>query len=240
DEAANRGATCVVTTSGGPLQERAKARGDQMVSLPPGVPQRAALPYLFLPMVSALSRSGMVRALDGEMAEAVDVLTRVVDTHGPGRPTSRARPLAEAFLDRIPVIYSATPFLAPAAERWKDQINENAKTFAVWNTYPELTHNETVGWGLDDALAQRLAVVILHDPRESDRLRQRVSITRDLALRKAGFFDEVSAMGDGKLARLLSVIAIGDLVSVDLALLRKVDPTPVPVIEELKKRLAES
>jgi glucose/mannose-6-phosphate isomerase len=239
DDAARRGATCVVTTSGGILLERARERGDQVVILPPGVPQRAALPYLFLPMVSALSRNGIIRALDGDVAEAVDVLTRVVGEHGPSRPAGRAAQLADAFLHRIPVIYSATPFLEPAAERWKDQINENAKTFAVWNTYPELTHNETVGWGMDESLAQQLAVVILHDPRESDRLRQRVQITRDLALRKAGFFDEVSAIGDGKLARLLSIIAIGDLASVYLALLRKVDPTPVPVIEELKKRLAE-
>src|SRR5439155_1320596 len=126
----------------------------------------------------------------------------------------------------------------PAAGRWKDQFNENAKTFAVWNTFPELNHNETVGWGLDDALARLLHVIILRDAVEPPRLALRAAITRDLALSRAGGLDEVHAAGTGKLARLLSAVLIGDFVSWYLAVLREVDPTPVAVIDELKKRLA--
>src|SRR5207247_5124607 len=106
-------------------------------------------------------RIGVVRSFDAELREAVQVLQRVTAEHGPDRPDSPARRLAEALPGRIPVIYSAVPFLEPAAERWKDQFNENAKTFAVWNTFPELNHNETVGWGLDDALARLLHVILL-------------------------------------------------------------------------------
>jgi len=239
DEAAQRGATCVAITSGGLLAQRAQARGHQVVAVPPGIPPRAALPYLFLPMVAALSRSGIVRALDADAAEAADVLTAILNDASPEQRVGEARRLAGDFLHRIPVIYSATPFLESAAQRWKDQLNENAKTFAVWNTFPELNHNETVGWGLDDELAARLAVVVLHDPAESDRLRRRVEITRTLAFGRAGSVNEVTAAGAGALARLLSTVAIGDLASVELALLRKVDPTPVPVIDELKAQLAE-
>lgn len=240
DDASQRGATCVAVTSGGALRDRAAQRGQQTVLLPPGIPPRAALPYVFLPMVSALSRGGVVPPMDDAAHEAAEVVAAVLNAERPDAPSSRARALAGAFHGRIPVIYSATPFLEPAAQRWKDQLNENAKTFAVWNTFPELNHNETVGWGLDAALATHLAVVVLHDPHESDRLRRRVDITKDLAFGSAGSVDEVTAAGSGKLARLLSIIAIGDLVSVDLARRREVDPTPVPVIEELKKRLSES
>lgn len=239
-EAARRGATCVAITSGGTLRERAQANGHQTVIVPAGIPPRAALPYLFLPMVSALSRNGVTRVLDEEAAEAADVLAGILDDAELDAPSNESRRLAAAFLHRIPVIYSATPFLEPAAQRWKDQLNENAKTFAVWNTFPELNHNETVGWGLDADLAARLAVVVLHDGREAERLRRRVEITRDLAFARAGSVDEVTTRGTGALARLLSVIAVGDLASVYLALLRGVDPTPVAVIEELKKRLSES
>lgn len=240
DEAVQREAACVVVTSGGELLRRAQQRRHPAIVVPRGLPPRAALPYLFLPMLAVLGRTGVVRAFDADLREAVQVLQRVTAEHGPDRPTSPARRLAETLVGRIPVVYSAVPFLEPAAERWKDQFNENAKTFAVWNTFPELNHNETVGWGLDDPLARLLHVIILRDAVEPQRLAMRAAITRDLAFSRAGGIDEVRAMGTGKLARLLSAILIGDFVSWYLAVLRGVDPTPVPVIEELKRRLARS
>lgn len=238
DAAAAQGAVCVVITSGGTLLRRARERGHPAVVVPQGLPPRAALPYLFLPMLRVLQEMGVVRAFDAECREAVQVLRRIAEAEDPGRSDTPTRRLAQRLLGRIPVVYSATPFLEPAAERWKDQFNENAKTFAVWNTFPELNHNETVGWGLDDALARVLHVIVLRDAAEADRLALRVSVTREIAFRRAAGLDEVRAAGDGKLARLLSVILMGDLVSWHLAVLRGVDPTPVAVIDELKQRLA--
>lgn len=238
-EAVDRDAACVAITSGGHLLHQARERGHPTVVVPGGIPPRAALPYLFLPMVAVLSRAGICRSFDGELQEAAEVLRRVVEAHGPSRADGGARQIAGRLSGRIPVIYSATPFLEPAAQRWKDQFNENSKAFASWNTFPELNHNETVGWGLDDALARTLHVIILRDSDEPRRLAQRVGITRELAFDKAAGVDEVRAQGRGKLARLLSVILIGDFVSWYLAMLRGVDPTPVPVIEELKRRLAD-
>lgn len=238
DAAAGRGAPCVAITSGGTLLRRAQQRRHSAIVVPKGLPPRAALPYLFLPMLAALGRAGAVRDFDAEVREAVQVLRRVAEEHGPARQDSPARRLAQALAGRIPVVYSGVPFLEPAAERWKDQFNENAKAFAVWNTFPELNHNETVGWGLDDALARVLHVIILRDAGEPDRLAVRVAITRDIALSRAAGMDEVRAAGTGKLARLLSTVLIGDFVSWYLALLRDVDPTPVAVIDELKRRLA--
>lgn len=250
DEAAARGARCVAITSGGELLRRARRQRHPVVVVPGGLPPRAALPYLFLPMLGVLRSAGVVRSFDGEVREAVEVLGRVVAhqttdlEHASSARESPARRLAEHLVTppdgRIPVIYSASPFLEPAAQRWKDQFNENAKTFAVWNTFPELNHNETVGWGLPDALAQRIHVIILRDRGEAARLGQRVAITRKLAFARAAGLDEVQSEGEGKVSRLLSVIAYGDLVSWYLALIRGVDPTPVPVIEDLKRRLTES
>ncbi|HXF82019.1 MAG TPA: bifunctional phosphoglucose/phosphomannose isomerase [bacterium] len=238
--AAAAGARCVAVTSGGELARRALARGHATVLVPPGLPPRAALPYLFLPMLAVLGRAGLVGSFDDQVREAVAVVERRLRRLEPEGADPSARALAERLVGRIPVVYSATPFLEPAAQRWKDQFNENAKTFAVWNTFPELNHNETVGWGMDAALAGVLHVIILHDPQAAPRLAQRVAITRELAFRRAAGLDEITAEGDGALARLLSVIAVGDLVSWYLAVLRDVDPTPVRVIDELKRRLAET
>lgn len=239
EESVARGAACVVITSGGELLRRARDRRHPAVIVPAGLPPRAALAYLFVPMLAVLSRAGVVRSYDAELREAVTVAKETVGRLGPGGRDPSARRLAEALAGRIPVIYSSSPFLEPAAERWKTQFNENAKTFAVWNTFPELNHNETVGWGLDEELARAIHVIILRDRRESERAAQRVTITKELAFHKAAGLDEIHSEGDGKLARLLSVILYGDLVSWHLALRRGVDPTPVEVIDRLKKRLAE-
>jgi glucose/mannose-6-phosphate isomerase len=208
--------------------------------VPGGLPPRAALPYLFLPMLALLSRTGVIPSFEGEVREATVVVGRTLERLGPDGPDPAARRLAGELVGRIPVVYSASPFLEPAAQRWKDQFNENAKTFAVWNTFPELNHNETVGWGLDPALARTIHVIILGDRRDPARLRQRVAITKELAFRRAAGLDEITGEGEGGVSRLLSIIAYGDLVSWYLALLRGVDPTPVAVIEDLKRRLAET
>ncbi len=239
DEALQRGAACVAITSGGELLRRAREREHVTIVIPGGLPPRAALPYLFLPMLGLLARLGVVASYDAQLSEAVQILRQIGAEQGSG-PAGLARGLGESLLHRIPVIYSASPFLEPVAQRWKDQMNENAKTFAVWNTFPELNHNETVGWGVDDVLAKTLAVVLLRDRHETIQLTRRVTITRELAFQKAGSVQEVSTTGEGKLARLLSLIMVGDLASWHLATLRGVDPTPVPVIEELKRRLAKS
>lgn len=240
DEGARRGASCVAITSGGTLLQRARARGDPVVVLPGGLPPRAALPYLFIPMLALLGQAGGVRSFADDLKEAIDVLGRITQDDHPDRHGNSAQRIAQRLVGRIPIVYSATPFLQPAAQRWKDQFNENSKTFAVWNTFPELNHNETVGWGLDEDLARSLHVIILRDGAEPARLARRVEITKELAFKRAGGLDEVTAQGRGKLARLLSAIMVGDFVSWYLALLRGVDPTPVAVIEELKKRLANA
>ena len=230
EQAASAGASCVVITSGGDLLERARRRGHPAVVVPTGLPPRAALAYLFIPMLAVLHRAGAVRSFEAEVREAARL--------DADRFRARAEGLAGRLVERIPVIYSATPFLEPVAQRWKDQLNENAKTFAAWNTFPELNHNETVGWGVDASLARLIHVIILHDRLQPARLGQRVAITKELAFHRAGGLDEFTSEGEHKLSRLLSLILLGDLVSWNVAIKRDVDPTPVAVIDELKRTLA--
>lgn len=240
ENAVNRGATCFVITSGGELLRRARERKHAVLQIPSGLPQpRVALPYLFLPMLVILSRLGIVRPVEAELQEAAQVLREMAAEHGV-TGTEEARRLAEALLHHIAVIYSASPFLEPVAQRWKGEINENAKAFAVWNTFPELNHNETVGWGMDEALAKMLVVVVLRDSHEPAQLVRRVAVTRELAFSKAAGVYEVVVRGNHKLARLMSGIMMGDLVSWHLAVARGVDPMPVPIIDEVKQRLARS
>jgi len=237
--ARDRGASVVAITSGGRLAEMAQRDGVPVIRLPAGLPPRAAIGHLFFPMLALLHRLGVLSSWGEEVRECVEVLRSLGERLGPSAPVDRnpAKHLATRLHGGVPVVYATASLLEPAALRWKCQFNENSKTLALWNVFPELNHNETVGWGVEPELARSFQVVLLRDREEDPRITQRVAITVDLALHRAGGLHEVRSEGRGKLARLFSTILFGDLTSVYLAYLRGVDPTPVDVIEELKRRL---
>lgn len=233
------GARCVAITSGGKLAERAGRDGVPWVRIPPGLPPRAALGYLLGPMLAVVHRWGWVDGLQQEVEEAVPLLQELARRWGPevATPDNPAKQLARDLVGRVPVVYAASRLSEAAALRWKTQLNENSKVYATWNAFPELNHNETVGWALAGQPEGLLAVVVLRDPDDPPRLVRRVEVTRELAFGPAAAVHEVRATGRAPLSRVLSLVLFGDLVSVYLAYLNEVDPTPVTVIDELKRRL---
>lgn len=237
-QAERAGATVFAITSGGPLAQAARRAG---VLVPGGLVPRAALGYMLLPMLAVLERWNLVGPCGQEVEEAAAVLETFAADCARDVPALRnpAKRLAEQLADRFPAVYAASPALAAAARRWKTQFNENSKTLATWNAFPELNHNEAVGWGAPSPLSGQVAVVVLLDGTEPPRLAHRIRFTTDLALGGAAGVHEVRARGSGRLARLLSLVLMGDLVSVYLAYLRGVDPTPTEVIETIKQRLRE-
>lgn len=239
EAAGQAGAVRVAITSGGILGERARSEGVPTVPLPTGFPPRAALGYLFAPMLAVLERWGILPSQEEAVREAASGLAARTREWGPDRPEADnpAKSLARALTGRIPVVYALSRLTEPVALRWKTQLNENSKVFAVHNAFPELNHNETVGWALAGQPDGMLTVVVLRDPGDPSRLVQRLEITREIAFHKAAGYHEVWSRGDGALSRLVSLVFFADLVSVYLAYLNGVDPYPVTVIDELKRRL---
>jgi glucose/mannose-6-phosphate isomerase len=237
-QAERAGAVVFAITSGGQLAQLARRAG---VVVPGGLAPRAALGYLMLPALAALVRWELAAPCAKEVDEAVGVLEDIAAECGPDIPAVRnpAKRLAEHLAGCVPAIYAASPGLEGVARRWKCQFNENSKTLATWNAFPELNHNETVGWGAPPALASHFAVVVLLDGTEPARLVRRIGLTADLALGPAAGVHEIRGRGKGRLARLLSLVFIGDLVSVYLAYLRGVDPAPVEIIDAIKHGLRE-
>jgi glucose/mannose-6-phosphate isomerase len=235
-------ARCVAVTSGGELARRAEADGVPVIRIPSGWPPRAALGYLFAPMLAVLELWEIVRGQAAGIEEAALLLGALGAAWGPEQPQpdNPAKQLARSLLGRVPVVYAASRFAKPAALRWKCQINENSKVYAVWNSFPELNHNETVGWALSGQPDGLFEVVVLRDVSDPPRLALRVESTREIALGGAAGVHEVHSEGTEPLARLMSLILFGDLASVYLAYLNEVDPYPVPVIDELKRRLGEA
>ena len=244
DQARRAGATVVAFTTGGDLARRAAADGVPAVVFPGGLQPRAAVGYSFVPLVMVSARLGLMpEALTDDIDEAVAVMRGVRDRCAPDAAESgnQARALAGAWKGKLPVIYGSQGERGLVAYRWKTQINENAKAYAIANVFPELNHNETVGWSGAHGQGNPggvLRVCILRDDREPAHIKRRVELTKKILTDHADV-DEAWATGESTLARMMSLVYLGDFASCYLAYAYGEDPTPVKVIDWLKSELAK-
>lgn len=242
EAAMRQGCTIVAASSGGTLSRWAEDSGFPLLRVPAGKQPRAALAYLSLPMGVLLERMGLMEGFSTKVERAVEKLRQKREEWGRLSPTpsNLAKQLANRFVDRIPVVYGAGEALAVAAYRWKCQINENSKAPAFCHALPEMDHNEIVGFQGRTELTRLIEAVFLVSEDETPRMRRRVEITAEIVGEAAGGVTVLHVGGDNDLERLLTAVFLGDLVSVYLALLREVDPTPVESIATLKRRMAEA
>jgi glucose/mannose-6-phosphate isomerase len=227
-------------SSGGALLEQAEKLNVPFLRVPAGMPPRAASPYLLVPQLMLMQKIGLVSGLPKDLEEAIQILEKVCHENAPEKATETnlAKMLASGINGTMPVVYGFGIYRG-VAMRWKQQFNENAKVPAKWEVFPELDHNEVVGWEKADALASSLSTVFLRDKSEPAEVRSRIEITKSL-MPKASKQFEIWAQGKGTLAKMFAVMIVGDFTSVYLAVLRNVDPTPVPTIVTLKKKLGET
>jgi len=226
----------VALTAGGALAQRAAAAGRPRVTLPDGLMPRMALGYLLLPAVTLLAGCGVTVATAAEMDEAVAAVEALAPELVPGRPAgdNEAKRLALSIGDRLPVIYGG-PTTGAVAYRWKTDVEENAKTFAVAGTLPEMNHNEIEAWQGPDA--KGMHAVLLRDASEPPEIAQRFHVLRDMIAPSAGGLSEARGRGAGRLARLLTLAYLGQWTSYYLAVLRGRDPWSVPLLDEFKRRV---
>jgi len=231
------GATRVAVTSGGKLAELARADGVPVIPVAGGFQPRAAVAYMTVAALEVAGLCGAGPRVGSEIDVAADHLEQLVDEWGASsREDSEAKTLARALRDSVPVI-AGSGITQSVAYRWKAQFNENAKIPAFAHELPELDHNELVGWQDAPSLG-RFAAVFLDDSDTPLRVKQRIELTRDLIGDKATGTYVVQSRGHTSVERIFSLVLLGDLVSLYVAVLRGTDPTPVDVIETLKERLA--
>ncbi len=236
EAALGRGAALVVVTSGGRLGALAAERAVPRVALPPGLMPRMALGYLFFPLLAVLRAADRTLVKSHEVDEALAVLDAQARDLRPERPAAEneAKRLALAIGDRLPVIYGG-PTTGLVAYRWKTDVEENAKTFAAAGTLPEMNHNEIEAWAGPPARGRHL--VLLREREEPAEIARRFALLHELIGGAAGGTSELWARDGGLLARLLSLVYLGQWTSYYLALLRGVDPWIIPTLEALKARM---
>lgn len=237
-EARARGCRVLCVTSGGTLAAEAAEAGSPVVSVPAGSQPRAALGHLGFAALGALEAMGLLPGLAGDVDEAVAELSTLAERLGPGAGQDRnpAKALAARIHDKVPMIWGAEGIGAVAAMRWKTQMNENGKIPAFWSSMSELDHNEVVGW--TQPYGHDFSLISLRHDGEHPEIAQRFGLSYEIA-RAAGMENaEVRGAGHSALARLMSLVIVGDFASVYVGLHRGVDPTPVVVIDRLKAALA--
>ena len=231
------GARRVVVTTGGPLADAARADGVPVIPIAGGMQPRCAVAYMTVAALEVAAACGAAPSLHAEIDVAAAHAERLVEEWGPeGAEDSLAKSLARSLHGTIPVI-GGSDLTFPVAYRWKTQLNEMAKTPAFAHELPELDHNEIVGWeGAREAGS--FAAVFLDDPDLHPRVRSRIELTRDLIEPAAAAAMVVRSPDGDRAERIMALVLLGDLVSVYVAVLRGVDPTPVAIIEQLKGELA--
>jgi glucose/mannose-6-phosphate isomerase len=207
------------------------------VSVPDDIPQpRAGLGALAVPALVVLEDIGLFPGASYWIDAAVEQLK--VRRDQLARPDNIAHQLARRIGRTMPLVHGGGGLGAVAAQRWKTDVNENAKCPAFWNTQSELCHNEVSGWGQHgDLTRQMFTLVNLRHDFEHPQVMHRFHLTADLLDEVVSSVEEVRAEGEGELAQLLDLILVGNLTSLHMAFEEGIDPGPIPAQEQIKDAL---
>lgn len=228
----------ICITSGGEVKKLAKKNKNHCVIIPGGLQPRCALGYSFFTLLTVFIKLGLIKERKDEINEAVKILEEGRDEFTNLNPEDNAAlKIAVEIKGKLPVVYSSADVMDIVNLRWRGQISENAKILAYGNVYPEMNHNELVGWKLNEDILKKIIVIFLKDPADNERIKLRMNITLDTIKKYAGNIITLESNAEGKLARIFDLIYLGDWVSFYLAILNGVNPTPVDAISFLKNKL---
>ena len=242
DGAGARGMPRVAMTTGGTLAERCVRDHVPYAILPAGSPPRAALYASWVRLTYLVHALGWIADPGPEWREASGLITRRREQWAPEVPEAQnpAKQLARRLHGKFLFLYAGSDRLGPVTTRVRNQINENAKLLAHSAVVPELNHNEVVGWENPLDLESRSAVVMLRDAEDPDLVALRLSLTAEYVRQQGAEVVVLEEEEGSRLARIVSLVVLGDYLSLYLAMLNAVDPTPIASIDWFKHRLAES
>ena len=196
----------------------ADKHGWQKTIIEGGHQPRAALPLLLMPLLFKLN------------LPKIEKIVKEVSERNYSKKQFEG--IAADLFGKVPCIYSE-PSLEPVGYRWRCQIQENAKQLAFHHVIPEMNHNEIVGWTNSNP---NMVPVLIRKTNEEDEIRNRFEALKNTDWKNVNIV-EIFAKSKNHLAKMLETIYIGDMASIELAKLNREDPTPVKVIENLKKEL---
>ncbi len=241
-QAKDKGAQLILISSYGLLKEYSQKEGIPFIEIPRGLPPRCALGYLSIIPLAILNKLGMIGDIAPSLSATLEVLEELKNKNlNPhvGKKDNIAKYVADKLFNKFAVIYSASVHFDTVVTRLRGQLNENSKSLASSHLFPEMNHNEIVGWQNPKKLFKNFVVLMLRDKDMHRRVSTRMDITSDILKEEGVLALEIWSRGENLLSRIFSLIYIGDFISFYLAILYGIDPTPVDRIAYLKKRLAK-
>jgi glucose/mannose-6-phosphate isomerase len=243
DMAKKSRARIIVMTSGGELKKLAESDGYPVIEIPEKtMPPRAALGYSFTPVLTVFAKIGLIKDKARDIEEAIEVISALRDKlTGQKIPAEKnlSKQIAMELSGRYCAVYGASNHLDCAITRLRNQLCENSKALATSHFLPEMDHNEIMGFSHPKKMLKDTVVIFMRDELDHPRVKDRIEITSRIIAGSVHKIINLDSRGEGLLARVLSLIYIGDFISYYLAILNKEDPTPVDEITYLKKELAK-
>ena len=237
-----RRAFIITMGSGGRLKELSLKNNFVHILIPPGYPPRTAIGYMSITMLGALAALGFIKDKEGDVKELYSELSDIRNKEiGFKVPSAKniSKQIAAKLHKKYSIIYGASGTTEAVSSRWREQIAENSKALSSSNVLPEMNHNEIVGWRFPKKLLKDFKVIMLCDKDDNERIKERVRISSGIIKKSRTEVLVLERKSGGTLARIYSLVYIGDFVSFYLAILNNIDPTPVEVIDYLKKKLGK-
>jgi glucose/mannose-6-phosphate isomerase len=220
-------ALVLIVTSGGKLEDLARKQKTACLKIPAGIPPRCAIGYLTFALLPVLNRIHILSVSEKDIRETIHIVRNI--------PRARAKRIATLFENRFVRFYGASGLMEPVLVRWKSQLAENAKTSASVQVLPEMFHNEIEGWKAPKAFVQKSLAVFFCDSGDPAWIRKKEAAALRIIRGSGGKAEQIFSQGKSQLARIFSLIVLGDWVSYELAVRYGVDPIAIPNIDILKK-----
>ncbi len=236
ESALQKGLRPVVITTGGKLEQMALEKGLPCCVVPNDCLQpRFGTAYLFAGLIKILINSGLLNQ------EVENKILSLKENLKPETFEKEGEKLAKKLIGKTPVIYSSDKYKS-IARICKIKFNENSKTMAFWNYFPELNHNEMVGLTTAKSKGQKASsfyFLILKDSQDNPKIIKRIELTKELIKEAGCEVESIKMIGANKLEKMFNTLLLFDFASYYLALALGVDPISVPIVENFKKRLVK-
>jgi len=241
-DAVKKGCQIICVSSNGALQRVAQALGLPLIGLPRMAVARVSFPYLFAPLPYFLARLRVLSLdkVEKEISEAVNMVGKLAREYAIETPYEEnfAKKAAFQIFETVPVIYSYSQYRGVGL-RFKTQVNENCKLPARCDVFPELDHNEIMGWEASKQILKHYTLILLRGPEEPDEVKTRIEVLKEKFFNKAKGIIEINAQGQTTLARIFSLLFTADMISLYLALLHRRDPVASQAFQILKYEVTE-
>lgn len=242
EQGIQRKAFIITMGSGGRLKELSLENNVAHILIPSGYPPRTAIGYMSITLLGILERAGFIKNKEKDVEELFSALSDMRDKEiGFDAPLEKniSKQIAVKIYKKYPVIYGTADTTEAVSIRWREQIAENSKALSSSNILPEMNHNEIVGWAFPKKLLKYFKVIMLSDKDDHKRIEERVKISSGIIKKSGAEVMVFKKENGGRLARIYSLMYIGDFMSFYLAILNNIDPTPVGPIDYLKRELAK-